>query len=130
MKKEPPDLQAFLRRLDVVQVFEALVNDECGDKPDTLIHLDTWKICRIDFSGAFLPAQAIAPACSLQRCSRELFNRLSRLTRPALVDRLAAYLSPEEIEGILERQQRIVERFKALIKDKGEAAVLFSEKRP
>jgi hypothetical protein len=129
-KKEPPELQAFLRRLDVIQVFEALVNDECGDKDDTLIHLDTWKVCRIDFAGAFLPTQAIASACSLQRCSRELFNRLIRLTRPTLVARLAEYLSPEEIEAILKRQQRIVERFKALIKEKGEAAVLFSEKRP
>jgi hypothetical protein len=129
-KKEPPDLQAFLRRLDFIQVFEALVNDECGDKDDTLIHLDTWKICRIDFAGAFLPTRVVSPACSLQRCSRELFNRLSRLTRPTLVDRLAAYLSPEEIEGILERQQRIVEHFKALIKDKGDAAVIFYQKSP
>jgi hypothetical protein len=129
-KKEPPDLQAFLQRLDVVQVFEALVNDECGDKDDTLIHSDTWKICRIDFAGAFVPARTISSACALQRCSRELFNRLSRLTRPTLFDRLGPYLSLEEIEAIFERQQRIVERFKALIKDKGETAVLFSEKRP
>jgi hypothetical protein len=130
LKKEPPDLRAFLRRLDVVQVFEALVNDECGDKSDTLIHLDTWKICRIDFSGAFLPTRAIAPACSLQHCSRDLFNRLIRLTRPTLVDRLSEYLSPEEIDALFERNLKIVDHFKSLIMDKGEAAVLFSEKRP
>jgi len=129
-RKEPPDLQAFLQRLDVIQVFEALVNDECGDKDDTLIHLDTWKICRIDFAGAFGPTRTIAPACSLQRCSRELFNRLNRLTREALADRLGNYLSLEEIKAIFERQQRIVEHLKALIKDKGEPAVLFAEKKP
>jgi len=129
-RREPPDLEAFLRQLDVIQVFEALVNDECGDKDDTLIHKNTWKVCRIDFAGAFAPAVTIASGCSLQRCSKSLFNHLERLTRSDLFIYLEPYLSRNEIEALDARKQRITEHFKMLIQKKGEAAVLFSDQEP
>jgi hypothetical protein len=128
--QKPPDLDAFLRQLDVIQVFEALVNDECGDKDDTLIHKDTWKVCRIDFSGAFAPSGSIAAGCSLQRCSKNLFNHLERLTRSDLIIYLEPYLGKNEIDALFERKQRIIEHFKTQIQKKGEAVVLFSDRAP
>jgi len=130
LKEEPPDLPAFLDRLADVQVFEALAGDECGNKDDTLIHRDTWRICRVDFGGAFRPNPVLPGGCTLRRCSRELLERLSALTPAELTDSLQALLSPEEITALDERRQQIVGIFRNLIREKGEAAVLFDKKAP
>ncbi|MCX6564826.1 MAG: hypothetical protein NTW38_00110 [Candidatus Aminicenantes bacterium] len=130
LREEPPNLPDFLDRLTDVQIFEALVADDCGDKDDTLIHRDTWKVCRVDFSGAFRPAPAIAPSCILQRCSRRLFRHLEMLTLSELTERLQRILHPDEITALFERKQQITGIFQGLIKEKGEAAVLFESKTP
>ena len=130
LREEPPDLPAFLDRLADVQTFEALVADECGDKDDTLIHVDNWNVCRIDFSGAFRPTPEIAPSCILRRCSRRLFGQLEALTLAGLTERFQAVLHPDEIEALFERKQQIVVIFKTLIREKGEEAVLFGRKTP
>jgi len=130
LKEEPPDLAAFLDRLDDVQVFEALVGDECGDKDDTLIHQDTWKICRVDFSGAFRPEADLPRGCILRRCSRELLERLEALSLDELKVHLSSFLSDAEIGALNGRRALIVDIFRNLIREKGEAAVIFEKKVP
>lgn len=130
LKEEPPDLAAFLDRLDDVQVFEALVGDECGNKDDTLIHRDTWKICRVDFAGAFRPEAALPLGCMIRRCSRELLERLEALSLDEIREHLHGYLSGEELEALDGRRALIVETLRKLIREKGEAAVLFEKKVP
>jgi hypothetical protein len=121
----PAELEPFLQRLAVVQVFEALVADECGDKDDTLIHRDDWRVCRVDFSEAFAPVSNLAGACAITRSSRRLYTRLQQAVRPALADRLRPYLSEEEIGGLCERKDRILSLLRGLIREKGESAVIF-----
>ncbi|MHB8054821.1 MAG: hypothetical protein ACYDH3_06195, partial [Candidatus Aminicenantales bacterium] len=121
LKEEPPDLPSFLDRLADVQVFEALTGEECGDKDDTLIHQDSWRICRVDFAGAFRPNPTIPEGCLLQRCSRELLERLGALALPELTAWLGPILDPEEITALDERRKQIVGIFLDLIRDKGEA---------
>jgi hypothetical protein len=128
--EEPPALPDFLDRLADIQVFETLAADQCGDKDDTLIHLDTWKVCRVDFSGAFRPDPKIASRCLFQRCSRQLFRRLETLTLPELRERLGAVLHPDEIAALFVRAQQIARIFQSLIRERGEAAVLFERKSP
>jgi hypothetical protein len=130
LNEEPPDLTAFNDRLADVQVFEALAGDECGDKDDTLIHQDTWQICRVDFAGAFRPEAILPRGCILQRCSRELLERLEALSPDELKEHLGAFLSVEEIAALDGRRLLIVGVFRGLIRDKGEAAVLFEKKTP
>jgi len=127
IKLEPPDLDAFLRRLDIVQVFEALVHDECGDKDDTLIHKDTWKICRVDFSEAFPAVETLPPGGLIQRCSRDLYDRLKRMKRNDLADLLRPYLETGELGALLARKDKILELLDARIREKGEKAVLFAD---
>lgn len=125
---EPPDQEAFLRRTDEVRVFELLVADECGDADDTLIHKETWKLCRVDFSEAFAPDPIPAEDCPLERCSRRLYDRLLRTTSSALEKTLKPYLNESEIHSISERKKWIVARLQELIRTRGEKAVLFEEK--
>jgi hypothetical protein len=122
---QPPDLRKFLDRLDEIKVFEALVNDECLDKDDTLIHEGTWRVCRIDFSEAFEPAPDLSEACPINRCSRRLYDRLQKTIRQVVEEKLKPYLRDDEINALCERKKRIVARIQQLIKEKGEKAVLF-----
>ncbi len=121
----PPDLQAFLNQMDDILVFEVLTGASCQAKDDILIHKDTWTICRIDFAEAFVTTPGIAVNCQMRRISRHLFGHLQKLTRPRLADRLRPYLGPEEITAVWERARLMAARFKDLIKEKNEAAVLF-----
>jgi hypothetical protein len=124
-KIEPPDPDLFQRALEEVAIFESLVSDECGDASDTLIHKDTWEICRVDFSEAFDPLPALAADCPVHRCSKGFYQKLSTIEDETIRARLKPYLNKEESKALLARRQVIVEKIRLLIKEKGEAAVLF-----
>lgn len=125
--KEPPDPAAFNNRLADIQVFEVLAGVVCGDKDDTLIHQDTWEICRVDFAGAFLPGTALPEGCVLRRCSRRLLERLETLSFDGLKEDLQLFLDLEEIAALDRRRELIVGTFRGLIREKGEEAVLFEK---
>jgi hypothetical protein len=124
-KLQPPDLDAFLKQLDEVKIFEALAGDECQDKDDTLIHRERWKVCRVDFSEAFAASSTIAEGCPIERCSRRLFDRLREISRAELATRLRSHLSRAELDALRARQGRILSRLRALIREKGERAVIY-----
>ncbi|MBN1939117.1 MAG: hypothetical protein JW843_06000 [Candidatus Aminicenantes bacterium] len=126
----PRELEAFLHRLEIVQIFEALVNDDCGDQDDTLIHKDSWEICRVDFSAAFRPSPSLSTGCLVRRCSRTLFHRLEDLKRPVIANRMKPYLNGQEIDALFRRVRQFIDLIKNEIRDKGEAAVLFDLKNP
>ena len=130
LREEPPVRTDFLDELADVQVFEFLAADECGDKDDTLVHMDSWKICRVDFSEAFRPGTELPASCVFHRCSRSLFHRLESLTLAALTSRLGAFLQPDEIAALFIRSRRVAGIIRGLIREQGEAAVLFERKSP
>ncbi|OQB58201.1 MAG: hypothetical protein BWX98_00842 [Candidatus Aminicenantes bacterium ADurb.Bin147] len=130
LREEPPVRTDFLDELADVQVFEFLAADECGDKDDTLVHVDSWKICRVDFSEAFRPGTELPASCVFHRCSRSLFHRLESLTLAALTSRLGAFLQPDEIAALFIRSRRVAGIIRGLIREQGEAAVLFERKSP
>ncbi len=121
----PPDPAAFQQALDEIRVFEILTGNACGDKDDTLIHKESWKVCRVDFSEAFSADPALDEACPLERCPRRLYERFLRTARSMVETRLKGYLSDSEINSLCERKKRIVARLQQLMKEKGERAVLF-----
>jgi hypothetical protein len=124
-KLEPPDPQAFAKTLDGVKVLENLTYDECQDADDLYVHREDWRVCRVDFSEAFAPVPELVPGCGITVCSRKLYEALLNLDEEALGSKLSPYLSKEEIEVLLVRKDRIIEKIKALIGEKGEDAVLF-----
>lgn len=122
---QPPDLKAFLDRLDEIKVFEALVKDPCLDKDDTLIRKETWKVYRVDFAEAFAPSQGLGADCPINRCSRHLFEHLQKIARQIIEARLKPYLSDKDINALNERKRKIVARLDGLIAREGEKAVLY-----
>jgi len=121
----PPDPTAFRQALDEIRVFEILTGDACGDKDDTLVDKESWKVCRVDFSEAFPADPALDETCPLERCPRRLYERFLRTPRTMVETKLKGNLSDSEINSLCERKKRIVARLQQLIKEKGERAVLF-----
>jgi hypothetical protein len=121
----PPDPAAFRQALDEVRVFEILTGCACGDKDDTLVHKESWKVWRVDFSEAFPADPAPDEACLLERCPRRLYERFLSTPRSLIEARLKGYLSDSETHSLGERKERIVARLQRLMAEKGERAVLF-----
>ncbi len=121
----PPDSQAFANALDEINVFENLCYSKRQELEDILIHKQSWKIFRVDFSQAFDPAPDLIPEQEIRRCSKKLFQNLQNLSDEVIKARLKNYLNDEEIAALISRKTRIIEMLNKLIKEKGESAVLF-----
>ena len=124
-KLEPPDPAAFAKALDGVRVFESLVNDECLNYGDLLVHPEDWRLCRVDFSEAFAPLPNLPEGCPLTACSRKLYQGLLDLDADKAGASLRPFLSSPEIKALLARKDLLLAEIRRLIDDKGEAAVLF-----
>jgi hypothetical protein len=124
-KLEPPDPKTFSNALEEVKVLENLTYDECQDADDLYIHRDDWRVCRVDFSEAFAPMSELMPGCDITVCSRKFYEGLLKLNEETVKSALSRYLSDEEIGALLTRKDLIIAKFKALIGEKGEDAVLF-----
>lgn len=125
-KLKPPDPQDLRDRLDTIRLFEALSGDACGDADDTLIHADTWKVCRVDFAEAFPLGPELSEDCSLDRCPRSLYQRMLQMEPAATKRKLRSWLSRDEVEALCGRKGRIIALLEEKIRSRGEAAVLFA----
>ena len=121
----PPDPQAFADAVAEIRILEHLTHCERTDLGDMLIHKETWKVCRVDFSEAFAPKAELLAEADIRRCSRRLYERLKSTPDAAIREVLKPHLEGPEVEALLARRKVIVAKVDALIKEKGEAAVLF-----
>ncbi len=124
-KLEPPDPAAFSDAKQDIKILENLTEDKCLDIKDMWVHMESWRICRVDFSEAFFPTAELLPNCEFNRCSRRLYQGLLALDDQTMTSSLNAYLNTEEIEALAKRKNVIIEKIKKLIETKGEEAVLF-----
>jgi hypothetical protein len=124
-KMEPPDAKAFSNALETIKVFINLAYDDCYNSDDLYIHMEDWRVCRVDFSEAFAPMSELLPGCDITVCSRKLYDGLLKLDEETVKSTLSRYLSDEEIGALLIRRSLLVEKIKTLIGEKGEEAVLF-----
>jgi len=126
-KIEPPDPEKFQNALEEIKVFDNLVrNEDCLNPDDVFIHNKDWRVCRVDYSTAFLPDVELIPGCYISRCSRKLYNNLLNLDSELVKSKLMPYLNNQEIETLLRRKELIIGIIQQLIKEKGEDAVLYS----
>jgi hypothetical protein len=124
-KLEPPDPAAFSKALDGIRVFESLVNDECLNYGDLLVHTVDWRLCRVDFSEAFGPSSELRDECRITVCSRALYQGMTKLDSDALRQAMKPFLNDEETNALLSRKTLLITAIDALIAEKGEGAVLF-----
>lgn len=121
-KEEAPDLQNWANQLNVVRVFDQLIANEDRNQGNLLITKD-WKLVMIDHTRAFRPTHQLLNPKTLTRCSKKLQESMRRLDKPILERNLMPYVTPPEIDALLERRDLIVKYFESEVAQKGEDAV-------
>lgn len=123
-KIPPPDSEAWNRQMFTVRIFNQLVYDTDPNLTNILITPE-WKIVRIDFTRAFRRWKELKSPADLQRCNRQLLERLKRLTVEQVEEKTKRYVSRWEIEALMIRRDKIVAHFEKLIAEKGEEKILY-----
>jgi hypothetical protein len=85
----------------------------------------SFRVYAIDFSRAFTPSPYLRSETALERFSRAALEALRAFDRPALDAKLGRWLTGPRIEGLLKRRDKIVARAARLVRERGEAAVLY-----
>jgi len=119
-----PDPDAWNDQMYRIRVFDELVRDNDANLTNVLIGED-WKIWRVDFTRAFRPNRDLRDANNLVRCDRQLLEKLKTLNAQQLSEKTKHYLTKNELTAVIARRDKIVARFEQLVREKGEAAVLY-----
>jgi hypothetical protein len=127
IKKElqAPDPEAFERQRALMRVFDELIINIDRNLANLLI-TKSWNLALIDHSRSFNPYPGIRNKANLTRCSKSLLARMRTLTQDSVSSAVKSYLTPQEIDGLLKRRDRIVEFFEQKAKQSGEQNVLFA----
>jgi hypothetical protein len=124
-KLEPPDADAWNKQMYKIRVFDQLVSDSDPNLTNVLISAN-WKVWRIDFTRAFrLSKDLNDPSKNLQRCDRQLLEKLKVLDGNALTEKTKNYLTKDDVKAVMARRDKIVAYFQKLIAEKGENEVLY-----
>jgi hypothetical protein len=92
---------------------------------NNLLITDDWKIRLIDHSRTFRPFDQLKDPKQLTRFSRSLLEKMEALNEQLLKEHLGNYLTPYQIQGLLERRDAMVALSKRLVAEKGAGAVLY-----
>ena len=84
-----------------------------------------WRIWLIDHTETFRVRKQLAHLQSLTRCDRSLLAKLRELNKEVFQQKLARYLSPEQLDTLEARRALLVNHFEEQISSKGEGAVLY-----
>jgi hypothetical protein len=120
----PPDGESWSRQAERVKLFSQLVQDTDRNRSNVLI-TSGFQVWMIDFTRAFRPWPTLRSTEGLLRCDRELYAKLGSMTREDLDAAMGDALAPHEIEGILVRRDLLLAHFGKLVRERGEAAVLY-----
>lgn len=123
-KIDVPDADAWNNQMYRIRVFDELVYDIDANLTNVLIGED-WKIWRVDFTRAFRLNNNLRDTNNLVRCDRQLLEKLKALNGDQLAQNTKGYLSKSEVKAVMQRRDKIVARFEQLVKEKGEAAVMY-----
>jgi hypothetical protein len=120
----PPDQDTWNKEMYRIRVFDQLIYDTDANLTNVLIGED-WKLYRVDFTRAFRTIKKLQRPEDLQRCNRQLLEKLKALDRTQLAAATKRYLTKDELNGVMARRDQIVEHFQKLITEKGEGEVLY-----
>jgi len=123
-KTLPPDSKVFARQRQRMVIFAELVRDVDRNKGN-ILYTKNWRVIMIDFSRAFRLDQTLRYPESVQQCDRILYQKLQALTESDVRGVAGAYLTSQEIEGVVARRSLLVTRLDQLIQARGEDNVLY-----
>jgi len=123
-KISPPNAKEWNEQIGKAQVFDNLIYNTDRHANNMLITED-FRVRLIDHSRSFRPFSDLREPKKLVRFSKSLLQRLQELDEPMLKEKLGKYLTQFQIGAILKRRNAILQLAQKLVKEKGEAAVLY-----
>jgi len=142
-KIEPPDADRWNNQIQAVRLFDELTANpyrnigpdrslsatDTGPPPDylwmELLITRDWRLWLIDHTATFRTRKQLEHPQSLTRCDRALLGKLRELNKEAFQQKLAKYLSAEQLDVLEARRALLVKHFDEQIARKGESAVLY-----
>ncbi len=109
----------------MIHIFDNLIYNE-DRNPDNVLIDSNWRLWMIDHTRAFRRWKALIYPEKILYCERSLWEKLQTLDEAVVRERLKDFLSPREINGLLERRRLLVEHIQKLIVEQGRAGVLFT----
>jgi len=120
----PPDPEAWNRQMYRKRVFAELVYDVDPNLTNVLIS-ENWDLYMIDFTRSFRLHEKLARPKDLERCDRQLLEKLRQLDAAEVERVTKPHLDKSRIKALMKRRDSIVALFEQSIKEKGETAVLY-----
>lgn len=109
-KTDPPDQDHWNKQMWIVRVFDQLIYNTDRNLGNLIIDKD-WKIWMIDHTRAFRTAHDLKEVKNLEKCEKNLLERLKALDEATLTSELKPFLTKAEITGLLKRRDKIVQFF-------------------
>ena len=126
LKKQliPPNPADWSQKMANVQLFDNLIYNIDRHVNNIYITKD-WNVILIDHSRAFRSFNELRAENDLRRFSKSLLEGLEKLDRPTVQKKMSKYLEGGQIDALFARRDAILARARRLVKEQGEAAVLF-----
>ncbi|HUP49464.1 MAG TPA: metallophosphoesterase [Thermoanaerobaculia bacterium] len=122
--EQPNDPERWAMESDRMLVFDALIGNTDRHESNMLVD-SAGKVWWIDHSRSFGRERDL-PADRIQRCERRMWESLKALDPGVMAERLAPYMSPRELDALLERHKRLLALIEQRIAERGEGAVLYT----
>jgi hypothetical protein len=120
----PPDSAAWSRKMANVTLFDNLIYNI--DRHANNIYITAnWDIILIDHSRSFRSFSELRTESDLRRFSRSILAALERIDHATLDEKMSKYLDGGQIDALMARREAILARARRLVREQGEAAVLF-----
>jgi len=124
-KIQPPDQDAWNKQLYRFRVFDQLIYNTDSNLTNMLIDKD-WKVWKIDHTRAFRLQHSLQNAKNLVKCDKDLLQKMKDLNEQAMEKEMMPYVNKDEIKSVLARRDLILKFFDDQVRQKGEAAVLYT----
>lgn len=119
----PPDAQDWMRQMQRMRLFDNLIfNDDRHAR--NFLYDSNWKLWLIDHTRAFQTPTELRDPGKTTLCERDVWERLQRVTRRQLEDATSEYLNSDQVRGLVQRHEALVQHIRGLIAERGEGAVL------
>ncbi len=123
-KRSPESMIRWLRQTHTMDIFDNLISNDDRNLGNMLIDSD-WKLWMIDHTRAFRRNRELGNPDKIKFCPKVLWERLQKLDKEFLQTEMSGILVRAELQGLLERCDRMLEFLQKLIDQRGEGAVLF-----
>lgn len=121
--RRPPSAQAWIRQVNRMRLFDALVFNDDRHARNFLMD-DAGDLWMIDHTRAFQHGNELPEPLRFAFCERSLWERLRTLTDEALGDALGPYLDVGQLASLRSRRAKLVEHIERRIAERGEGATL------